>query len=480
MASMGDPMEPIESMTDSAWRRMRSRRDVLKLGLGIAVGGAVAPLLAACTSPSATPVASRVAGSSTAGASPALSGSITVLIGGGADPNVHPPLKKVYDDFRSLNPAIEWDIRALPTPAAEGDRLARAAIASGEPVGLVVINGQQIRSWVRDGLLADLGADPEMATVLARIPEQFHLPGPGETTARAIPLAVTRGIHASGIYYTKAILDAAGLEVPRTFADLEAAVEPLSALGVAPLVHCSGDVQWNQMFITWVLPMIAERTGDPIEFAERTIRGDVGYDSPEWIEALQIISDLRTAGVLLEGSGAVDYATMQQLMLQGKAAMTYNGSWLLNQLLEGSPAGEFDLHVAPPPVIDGASRPRPSLHWNGFALPAEPAASRDSVYAFLEYASRPEVDVAVVEGMQAYSPIQGSNVAIANEVAQEFLPMLEDGIMPLDWLWEPEITAEIDNQVQALVKGDTDPASAGEAIQAVVEELRSSGRSYYP
>ena len=473
-------MEPVHPMSDAAWIRMRSRRDVLKLGLGIAAGGAVAPLLAACTSPSGTPVASRVAGGSTAAASPALSGPITVLISGGADPNVHPPLKEVYDDFKALNPAIEWDIRAFPPPVAEGDRLARAAIAAGEPVGLLVINGQQVRSWVRDGLLADLGADPEMATVLARIPEQFHLPGPGETTARAIPLAVTRGIHATGLYYNKAILDEAGLEVPRTFADLEAAVEPLSALGVAPLVHCSGDVQWNQMFITWVLPMIAERTGDPIEFAERTIRGDVGYDSPEWIEALQIILDLRSSGVLLEGSGAVDYATMQQLMLQGRVAMTYNGSWLLNQLLEGSPAGAFDLHVAPPPMIDGASRPRPSLHWNGFVLPAEAAESRDSVYAFLEYASRPEVDEAVVAGMQAYSPITESNVAIENEVAKEFLPMLEDGITPLDWLWEPEITAEIDNQVQALVKGDTDAASAGNAIQAVAEGLRSSGRSYYP
>lgn len=63
-------------------------------------------------------------------------------------------------DFRGLNPAIEWDIRALPGSAPEWDRLARSAIASGEPVGLVVINGQQVRSWVRDGLLADLGSDP--------------------------------------------------------------------------------------------------------------------------------------------------------------------------------------------------------------------------------------------------------------------------------------------------------------------------------
>jgi hypothetical protein len=57
--------------------------------------------------------------------------------------------------------------------------------------------------------------------------------------------------------------------------------------------------------------------------------------------------------------------------------------------------------------------------------------------------------------------------------------MFDDAITPFDWLWEPEITAEIDSQVQALVKGDTDPASAAAAIEAVAVELRSSGRSYY-
>ena len=50
----------------------------------------------------------------------------------------------------------------------------------------------------------------------------------------------------------------------------------------------------------------------------------------------------------------------------------------------------------------------------------------------------------------------------------------------MDWLWEPEITAEIDSQVQALVKEATDLTSAATAVQAVAEGLRSSGRSYYP
>ena len=39
---------------------------------------------------------------------------------------------------------------------------------------------------------------------------------------------------------------------------------------MAPLVHCSGDVFFNQILVTWLLPMIAERAGaDPLAFAER-------------------------------------------------------------------------------------------------------------------------------------------------------------------------------------------------------------------
>ena len=465
-------MNPVRPTVESPWQRLQSRRDVLKLGAYVALSGAVAPLLAAC--------AGGPRESARASGGLASSDSITVLVGSGADPNSAPALKKVYDDFAAQNPGVEWDIRLLPGGGPEWDRRARASITSGEDVGLVMINGQQVRGWVRDGLLADLGGDAGMSTVLGRVPEQYHLTGPGEAAVRAFPLAITGGVHTTGIYFNKALLDAAGLEPPRTFEDLRAAVQPLAALGAAPLVHCSGDVVFNQMLITWILPMIAERAGDPVEFAESTIRGEVRYDSPEWIEAFETIAELTTSGVLLEGSAAADYATMQQLMLQGKAAMTYNGSWLLPELLSGSPTVDSDLHVAPPPMVDGAERPRPILAWTGIGFPAEAAASRESVHAFLEYASQPEVDRAVVEGLQSYSPIPESNVAIEDAVSQEFLPMFDDAITPLDWLWEPEITAELDSQVQALVRGDADPASVGSAVEAVAQELRASGRSYYP
>lgn len=462
-------MEPVQPTRDGPWKQMRSRRDVLKLGAVVAAGGTIAPWLAACAAPKGDGAATGRG----------LSEKITILAEGG-DPTVEPVLKQVYGDFRTQHPGVTWDIRPILGLGPELDRLGRAEMESGEPVGLIVIDGLFVRAWTRDGLLADLGGDPRLAEVLARVPKRSHLPGLGESTTRAFPLALTRGVQTTGLYYNKALLDRAGLDAPKTIADLKAMVKPLAALGAAPLVHCAGDAPFDPLLVMWLLPMIAERTGDPIAFVERTIQGQVGYDSPEWIEAFQTIVDLRTSGVLLEGSGAADYATMQLLFLQGKAAMTYNGTWLLPTLQAARPTVPFDLHVAALPLVDGASKAHSTLAWAGFAMPAKSAASRDSVYAFLEYASRPEVDKVVVEGLQTYSPVVASNAGIRDPIAREFLPMLDDAITSLNWLWEPEIDAEIGNQVQALVKGGTDPASAGKAIEAVAQGLRSSGRSYYP
>ena len=470
-------MKPSRAHDDDPWTRAWERRDVLKLGAFIAAaGGVLVPTLAGCAAPVGSSSASGALASH--GSAIPLAGPITVLTEGTA--GSEPAVTKVFDDFKAQNPGVEWDIRAIPGLGPDFDRLARAQLESGEPVGLLILDGLFIRAWTRDGLLADIGSDPRLADVLARVPEQFHLGGLGDASTRAFPLALSRGVQTTGLYYNKALLDRAGLTPPKTIADLKAMVKPLAALGAAPLVHPCGDVPFNPLLVMWLLPMIAERAGDPVAFVESTVKGQIGYDSPEWIEAFQTISDLRSSGVLLDGSGATDYATMQLLFLEGKAAMTYNGTWLLQPLQAATPTVPFDLHVAPLPAVDSASTPHSTLAWAGFALPAAGAASRDSVDAFLDYASRPAVDAAVVEGIQSYSPIPASNAGIHDPIAREFLPMLDDSITSLNWLWEPEIDAEIGDQVQALVNGKTDAATVGRAIQAVANGLRSSGRSYYP
>ena len=182
-------MQPTPPGHAGRWDRVVGRREVLKLGGLLVVGAAAAPLLAACSSPSGSQSAPTKL---TLGSQePAVSGTITALVEGG-DPTMEPALRKVFDDFKAQNPAMTWDIRGIPGFGPEWDRLARASLESGDPVGLVILDGLFVRAWARDGLLEDLGADPRLADVLARVPDKFHLGGLGEATTRAFPLALTQ------------------------------------------------------------------------------------------------------------------------------------------------------------------------------------------------------------------------------------------------------------------------------------------------
>ena len=218
---------------------MWPRRDVLRLGALLAAGGAMTPLLAACASPAGTEIGFRRAAS--VARIRCLSGPITVLTDGG-DPSAEPSLKRVYDDFKAQNPAIEWDIRALPGGGPDWDRLARATLTSGERG-----RARDDRRSAGSGMGARRSARrPGRRSGDGRRPR----PGAGSLPSRrsrggdypSLSAGLTRGVHTTGIFYNKALLDRASLGPPTVDrgpqGDGQAA---LAALGVAPLVHCSGD-----------------------------------------------------------------------------------------------------------------------------------------------------------------------------------------------------------------------------------------------
>ena len=77
----------------------------------------------------------------------------------------------------------------------------------------------------------------------------------------------------------------------------------------------------------------------PMEFTQKTLKGEVKYNGPEWIKTFETIANLTRDGVLAPGSGALGVDAAYQLFNQGKAAMLYTGSWSLPALTTGMPAG---------------------------------------------------------------------------------------------------------------------------------------------
>ena len=387
------------------------------------------------------------------------------------------PRKQVVTDFMATNQDITIDARALPSDI-QWDRVARTTVSAGEQVDVLNINGQFIRAWVRDNLLDDLSAHSQLTASFGNLDPSF-LAAQSDDPRHPFTLPVVHAspVHVTALFYNKALLDKADLQPPRTLADMKAMVQPLKALGAVPLVHPSGEVSWNPLLVTWIQPMLVNN--QPMEFTQKTLNNEVKYNGPEWIKTFEVIANLTRDGVLGPGSGALGVDAAYQLFKQGRAAMLYTGSWSLPALTRGiSAGGGVDLHVTGLPLVENAPKAQPIIAFNAYAIAAA-SKNKEAAVSWLTYTADPAVDAQLVEQLQAFSPMPVSNSGITDPIAREFAPWFKDGIVPLDWLWEPEITTEIQNQVQALVKGEVQPKAAGDALQAKADQLRREGRSYF-
>ena len=432
-------------------------------------GAALASLLEACASGPAATTAPTL--------SKAAATKIVLLDATNMDTPEAAPRKQVVTDFMAKNPDVALDVRALPSNI-QWDRVARTTVLAGEQVDLLNINGQFIRAWVRDSLLDDLSEHAQLAAPFGNVDPSFLAAQSDDPRHPfALPLIHASPVHVTAFFYNKALLDRAGLQPPRTLADLKAMVQPLKSVGAVPLVHPSGDVGWNPLLVCWIQPMLVNN--QPIEFTQKTMRGEVNYNGPEWINTFETIANLTKDGVLGPGSGALSVDAAYQLFNQGKAAMLYTGSWSLPALTTGTPAGGgMDLHVTGLPLVGSALKAQPLIAFNSYAIAAA-SKHKEAAVRWLTYAADPAADAQLAENLQAFSPMPASNTGIKDPIAREVAPWFKDGIVPLDWLWEPEVTTEIQNQVQALVKGDAQPTAAGDAVQARADGLRREGRSYF-
>ena len=438
------------------------RRSACVLG-----GAALASLLEACTvTPTAPPAASTL-----------VATKLVFLDAANIDAPDMAPRKQVVTDFMASNPDVTTDWQALPSDI-QWDRVARTTISAGEQVDLVNINGLFMRAWVRDNLLDDLSTHSQLTASFGNINPSFLAAQSDDPHHPfALPIIHASPVHVTALFYNKALLDKAGLQPPRRLADMQAMVQPLKAIGAVPLVHPAGEVSWNPLLVMWIQPMLVNN--QPMEFTQKVLQGDVKYNGPEWIKTFETIANLSRDGVLGPGSGALGVDAAYQLFKQGKAAMLYTGSWSLPALTGGMVAGGgVDLHVTGLPLVENAPKAQPLIAFNSYAIAAS-SKNKDAAVRWLTYAADPEVDAHLAEKLQAFSPMPASNGGITDPIAREIAPWFADGIAPLNWFWEPEITSEIENQVQALIKRDAQPKAAADAVQAKSDQLHREGRSYF-
>lgn len=127
-----------------------------------------------------------------------------------------------------------------------------------------------------------------------------------------------------GIYYNKALFEAAGLTAfPATWSEFFAACDALKANGVAPLALMTGENSWTTMLVLSHLIGTTEGGMDWLKYKP----DEVNFNEPAFIEAVGKLQTILAEYATADAIGAT-YAVAANHFLNGKAAMIANGPWM--------------------------------------------------------------------------------------------------------------------------------------------------------
>ncbi|WJY16104.1 extracellular solute-binding protein [Pectobacteriaceae bacterium CE90] len=185
-----------------------------------------------------------------------------------------------------------------------------------------------------------------------------------------------------GLYYNKALLDKAGIPVPKDMTELEAAMAKLKAQGTVPMMLglLAGSVGPQLLSTLWE---------DQIESSDRKTLDNLIYDvggtfkDAKLEKAAQMMQDWNKKGYFFPGYEGIASDDAASLFRNNQAAFFISGTWYMGQFKTNK-----DIHFAALPPFDGVKAP---LMVGGTDLPfsitvtAKTKAQRDIAAKYINY-----------------------------------------------------------------------------------------------
>lgn len=274
-------------------------------------------------------------------------------------------LSETIAAFEEAYPNITVDYESIPTDYTQ---VMTGQFSAGEPPDLFYVQAEFSDAWIEDGLLEPLdpyieGNDFDIEPFYDQLLGVFQLDGQTYGLPKdAGPLA---------LFYNTDMLDAAGVEPPTTWEELQAAAEALTTDDVAGLC-VSAELARAGAFIY--------QNGGGIYNEDGT---ELTITSPESVEAIDFYLDLHESGALQIpaelGAGWCGEAFGNQ-----SAAMTMEGTWLFPPLENDFPDTPFDVVELPEGVQQG------NLSFtNAYGIGVD-SANKEAAWVLLQYLAGPE------------------------------------------------------------------------------------------
>lgn len=342
--------------------------------------------------------------------------------------------------FTEENPDVEINVTAIPWDAAH-DKIA-TAIAGGQTPDVSMIG----TTWMGEFAATDaLDPTPDLIDSAGFFPGAWESTNVGGTNY-GVPWYVETRV----LYYRTDL----AAEAPTDWDGFTTMAKDMQAAGAEWGVNLQpGQTGAWQTFMPFAWQAGAEILNE--DSTEFTI------DSPEFVEALAKYQSFFTDGLaptdLPQGSLEPDF-------MSGKIGSFVSGPWHVGILKELDEAGMANVALAPLP----AGAEQASFIGGANLAVFKDAENRDAAWKFVEWLSRPEVQVEWYNEVTDLPSVASAweDPAIADdEYLVTFGEQLETAVAPPSIpTWE-EVASVIDTELERLCKSGADPQEVATAIQ---------------
>jgi len=270
--------------------------------------------------------------------------------------------------------------------------------------------------------------------------------------------------------YNKAILKQAGFEgkTPQTLDEMIAMAKVVKAKipGVDGFVCGWGEV--------WLLHCLATEWAINIMGEEKffaTLKGDVQYTDPQWIDVLSKFVTLKDSGIMVSDIITMVNRESEDYFSRGTAAFSFDGGWSVNVYKQLSP--NLDYGFFP---IAKAVKDNPAKVWAGAGSSltvSNSSKNKAEAVAFLKWMTQKEQQAFLVKETNNLPSVKGLEDTLSPQL-KELAAGLESSTHPNVWPFEEDsrVIEIFDKGLQQLILGEKTPQEIAQKIQQVKDSIK--------
>ena len=357
--------------------------------------------------------------------------------------------QEIIADFSKLHPDVKIKFEAFEPTSY--NTILSTALAGGKGPDIMQTRAYGgIEAIAKPGYL--LALDKTMVPELENIPADALAAETMREDGKvyAVPFATQTVL----ILYNKDLFKTHGIQVPETWDDLIAAAKALKAKGAQPFANGTATAWQNEILMGAIAPSIYGA-----QFNADIVAGKATFEDKRFVDAMAKVAELKDH--FPPGFTGVDYPTMQQLFISGRAAMIAAGSFEIANFRRQNP--KLDIGVmASPPAAKGLPRLVSLFVDGGYGINAKTENKADAI-KFIRYTATPRFGDLFANKLGNISPIKGVKIedGLLAEVAK-LNAQSAPYVMLVNFRYqEPTGSALIQANVQKMMAGQATPAQVG-------------------